>query len=314
MSDAKQRSIKSLNSHLERTGILALLNDESVIEIMLNSDGWLWVEAFGKPMYKQCKISPDDANIIIRSIAHFHGELVDKECPILECELPTDGSRFEGIVPPLTAQTSFTIRKKATKVFTLDDYFENGTMTEKQYNVIQDAVATRQNILIVGGTGSGKTTLTNAVIDSMVKHNEDDRIIIIEDTNEIQCAADNSVIMRTSEKASVTMGKLLRVTLRYRPDRILVGEVRGGEALDLLKAWNTGHPGGVATIHANSALLGLERLEQCIEEVSTNVNRKVIAQTINLVIFIKKTQQGRTIEELAYVHGHDGTHYDIEYI
>lgn len=187
-------------------------------------------------------------------------------------------------------------------------------MTEKQYNVIQDAVATRQNILIVGGTGSGKTTLTNAVIDSMVKHNEDDRIIIIEDTNEIQCAADNSVIMRTSEKASVTMGKLLRVTLRYRPDRILVGEVRGGEALDLLKAWNTGHPGGVATIHANSALLGLERLEQCIEEVSTNVNRKVIAQTINLVIFIKKTQQGRTIEELAYVHGHDGTHYDIEYI
>ncbi|MDF4971705.1 P-type conjugative transfer ATPase TrbB, partial [Vibrio parahaemolyticus] len=129
MSEHIDRSIRSLTSHLQRTGLLALLNDPNVIEIMLNSDGWLWVEAFGKPMYKQCKITPDDANIIIRSIAHYHGELIDKECPVLECELPTDGSRFEGIVPPLTAQTSFTIRKKATKLFTLDDYLEVGTVT-----------------------------------------------------------------------------------------------------------------------------------------------------------------------------------------
>lgn len=313
MPESKQRAIKSLNSHLERTGILALLNDDTVIEIMLNSDGWLWVEAFGKPMYKHCMITPDDANIIIRSIAHYHNELIDKECPVLECELPTDGSRFEGIVPPLTAQTSFTIRKKATKVFTMDDYVQGGTMTQRQYEIIQAAIANRQNILIVGGTGSGKTTLTNAVIDAMVKYNSDDRIIIIEDTNEIQCTAENSVIMRTSEKAKVTMGKLLRVTLRYRPDRILVGEVRGGEALDLLKAWNTGHPGGVATIHANSALLGLERLEQCIEEVSSNVNKKVIAQTINLLIFIKKTPQGRIIKELACVRSYDDNQYDIDY-
>ncbi len=314
MSEHIDRSIRSLTSHLQRTGLLALLNDPNVIEIMLNSDGWLWVEAFGKPMYKQCKITPDDANIIIRSIAHYHGELIDKECPVLECELPTDGSRFEGIVPPLTAQTSFTIRKKATKLFTLDDYLEVGTVTPSQLEAIRGAIANRENMLIVGGTGSGKTTLTNGIIDAMVKHNEDDRIIIIEDTNEIQCSAENSVIMRTSEKAGIGMKQLLRVTLRYRPDRILVGEVRGGEALDLLKAWNTGHPGGVATIHANSAALGLERLEQCIEEVSTNVNRNVIAATIHWIVFIKKTKDGRKIKELARVVGTDGQEYQLEYI
>lgn len=312
MSD-NERFIRSLNTHLARTELLPLLNDDNVIELMLNSDGWLWVEAFGKPMYRHHKITPDDANILIRTIAHFHGEIIDKENPILECELPTDGSRFEGIVPPLAAQTSFTIRKKATRLFTLEEYLKDGTLTAAQLTVLKQAVASRENILIVGGTGSGKTTLANAMIDAMVKHNEHDRILILEDTNEIQCAAQNSVIMRTSEKAGIGMRRLLRVTLRYRPDRILIGEVRGGEALDLLKAWNTGHPGGLATVHANSAELGLERIEQCIEEVATNVNRKVIAATINWVVFIKKTPSGRQIQELAKVMGVEGENYRLQY-
>lgn len=312
MSD-NERFIRSLNTHLARTELLPLLNDDNVIELMLNSDGWLWVEAFGKPMYRHHKITPDDANILIRTIAHFHGEIIDKENPILECELPTDGSRFEGIVPPLAAQTSFTIRKKATRLFTLEEYLKDGTLTAAQLAVLKQAVASRENILIVGGTGSGKTTLANAMIDAMVKHNEHDRILILEDTNEIQCAAQNSVIMRTSEKAGIGMRRLLRVTLRYRPDRILIGEVRGGEALDLLKAWNTGHPGGLATVHANSAELGLERIEQCIEEVATNVNRKVIAATINWVVFIKKTPSGRQIQELAKVMGVEGENYRLQY-
>lgn len=312
MSD-NERFIRSLNTHLARTELLPLLNDDNVIELMLNSDGWLWVEAFGKPMYRHHKITPDDANILIRTIAHFHGEIIDKENPILECELPTDGSRFEGIVPPLAAQTSFTIRKKATRLFTLEEYLKDRTLTAAQLAVLKQAVASRENILIVGGTGSGKTTLANAMIDAMVKHNEHDRILILEDTNEIQCAAQNSVIMRTSEKAGIGMRRLLRVTLRYRPDRILIGEVRGGEALDLLKAWNTGHPGGLATVHANSAELGLERIEQCIEEVATNVNRKVIAATINWVVFIKKTPSGRQIQELAKVMGVEGENYRLQY-
>ncbi|MEJ5074870.1 ATPase, T2SS/T4P/T4SS family, partial [Enterobacter ludwigii] len=154
----------------------------------------------------------------------------------------------------------------------------------------------------------------NAIIDGMVQHDAHDRIVIIEDTSEIQCAAQNSLIMRTSEKAGIDMGRLLRVTLRARPDRILVGEVRGGEALDLLKAWNTGHPGGLATVHANSAALGLERIEQCIEEVSTTVNRKVIAATINWIVFIRKTPEGRRVQELARVTGIKDGQYQLEYI
>ncbi|XUA21502.1 P-type conjugative transfer ATPase TrbB (plasmid) [Citrobacter sp. OP27] len=307
------RSIRSLTSHLDRTGLLPLLNNDHVIELMLNGDGWLWVEEFGRPMYRHSQVTPEDASILIRSIAHYHGEIIDAENPVLECELPTDGSRFEGIVPPLTPQTTFTVRKKATRLFTLDEYLDVNTLTVTQLEVLRGAISARENMLIVGGTGSGKTTLANAIIDAMVRHNEHDRIIILEDTNEIQCAAQNSVIMRTSEKAGVSMGRLLRVTLRYRPDRILVGEVRGGEALDLLKAWNTGHPGGLATVHANSAALGLERIEQCIEEVATTVNRKVIAATINWVVFIKKTADGRKIEELARVTGCDGQNYQLQY-
>lgn len=308
------RFTRSLNTHLERAGLLALLNDDTVTELMLNSDGALWVEAFGRPMYRHGEISPDDASILIRTIAHWHGEIIDRENPVLECELPTDGSRFEGVVPPLVAQTSFTIRKKAARLFTLDEYLAGEVLTRTQHDALRRAIAVRENILIVGGTGSGKTTLANAIIDAMVSHDENDRIIILEDTNEIQCAAQNSVIMRTSEKANVGMGRLLRVTLRYRPDRILVGEVRGGEALDLLKAWNTGHPGGLATIHANSAALGLERLEQCIEEVSVNINRKMIASVINWIVFIKKTPEGRQIQELARVTGVGSDGYQLEYI
>lgn len=308
------RTIRSLNTHLERTGLLPLLNDDNITELMLNSDGNLWVEAFGCPMYCHSEISPDDASILIRTIAHWHGELIDRENPILECELPTDGSRFEGIVPPLVAQTSFTIRKKATRLFTMEEYLSGNVLSLTQYNALLGAIADRENILIVGGTGSGKTTMANAIIDAMVRHCEHDRIIILEDTNEIQCAAQNSVIMRTSENAGVGMKRLLRVTLRYRPDRILVGEVRGGEALDLLKAWNTGHPGGLATIHANSAALGLERLEQCIEEVSMNINRRVIAATISWLVFIKKTPEGRRVQELVRVTGVDDGQYQLQYI
>ncbi|MEJ5074835.1 ATPase, T2SS/T4P/T4SS family, partial [Enterobacter ludwigii] len=153
------RSMRSLLSHLERTGLLPLLNNDNVIELMLNGDGWLWVEEFGKPMYRHCEITPTDASILISSIAHYHHEIIDRDNPVLECELPTDGSRFEGIIPPLVPQTAFIIRKKATRLFTLNDYLNVGTLSVSRHDVIRKAIAARENILIVGGTGSGKTTL-----------------------------------------------------------------------------------------------------------------------------------------------------------
>lgn len=306
MNDNKDRQIKKLNELLTCAGMLEHLQKNNVMELMLNPDGNLWIEEFGKAMHCVGQVDANDALTLICAIAHYHGEIINRDNPILECELPTDGSRFEGLVPPLVAQTSMTIRKKATRVFTLAEYVTSGIMTQAQCDALERAIAARRNILIVGGTGSGKTTLANGLIEAIVRIHRNDRILIIEDTNEIQCKAENAVIMRTHEKANVGMRELLRVSLRSRPDRILVGEVRGGEALDLLKAWNTGHPGGLATIHADSPLMGLERLEQCIREVSAHVDRNVIASTIQTVVFIKKTEQGqKRVESIIEVTGCD---------
>ncbi len=187
-------------------------------------------------------------------------------------------------------------------------------MSSSQAECVQSAIARRDNILVVGGTGTGKTTLGNALIDTMVEVSPDHRIVIIEDTREIQCRAQNSVQMKTSENKSMT--QLLRATLRLRPDRIIVGEVRGGEALALLKAWNTGHPGGIATLHANNARAGLIRLEQLVAEAVTDSGGRqmstLIAEAVDLIVVISKIGGQRKITEIAQVKGFDGADYVIE--
>jgi type IV secretion system protein VirB11 len=286
------------------------LRDPNVIEIMLNPDGNLWVEEFGEPMSVFGTMTAGQASLFMKAIAGYHNTTISDEKPILECELPIDGSRFEGIFPPVTKNPSFTIRKKALRVFTLNNYVENKILSELQFNVLLGAIESHQNILIVGGTGSGKTTFANALIDAMVQNNNDERIVIMEDTNELQCTAPNSVILRSNEHTSIN--QLLRATLRLRPDRILVGEVRGGEALELLKGWNTGHPGGIATIHADSAAQGLNRLEDLLSEATPNVNKAMIASTINVVVFIKKNPTGRKIEEVIQVTGYESNEYKYQ--
>jgi len=285
------------------THILSALENNNVIEIMLNPDGYLWIEEFGTGMKKICEFSPENAKSFMGTIATCLDTVVNMENPILEGELPFNGSRFEGLLPPVVAQPTFTIRKKAIKVFTLHDYAEHKIITTRQKEIIEQAVIEHKNILIVGGTGSGKTTLANAIIERISALTQDDRIVIIEDTAEIQCEAHNKVILRTTD--TTTMARLLKATMRLRPDRILVGEARDGVALDLLKAWNTGHPGGMATIHANSAKAGLTRLEQLIAEVTQSPMQKLIAEAINLVIFITKTKTGHLVEQIIEVKGFD---------
>lgn len=281
--------------------ILNFLYDDETIEIMLNSDSNLWVEKLGQNMQCLGKFSESKAKSIIGSVASFLDTTVNVDNPILECELPVDGSRFEALIPPVVATPTFTIRKKAIKIFTLDDYIKSEILTPKQKQIFEKAILERENILIVGGTGSGKTTFANAIIAGIADLTPEHRIIIIEDTAELQCASKNKVVLRASDKAD--MLRLLKATMRLRPDRIIVGETRGKEALDLLKAWNTGHPGGIATVHANSAYGGLTRLEQLISEVSTTNMSELIAEAINLVVFIKKTNNGRKIKEIIKISG-----------
>ena len=283
------------------------LKEPELVELMLNADGTVWADRLGQGMTPVGTMPSASAESFIGTIAATLRSTVTRENPILECELPLeapfDGSRFEALIPPVVVAPVFTIRRKASAVFTLEEYERQGMMSRRHRAAIESAVAQRHNILVVGGTSTGKTTLTNAIIDHMVRAAPQHRIIIIEDTSELQCAAKNAVVMRATD--TIDMQRLLKATMRLRPDRIIVGEVRGGEALSLLKAWNTGHPGGVCTVHANHARAGLQRVEQLIAEVSQTPMRRLIAEAVNLIVSIVKTATcaGRRVDEVVAVTG-----------
>jgi P-type conjugative transfer ATPase TrbB len=291
--------------------VCAFLDDPQVIEVMLNPDGRLWVERLGEPMRPAGTMSGSQAESLMATVAATLRTTITRENPILECELPLDGSRFEAWIPPVVPSPTFTIRRKASQVFSLADYVASGIMSRGQQQILETAVRERRNILVVGGTGTGKTTLTNALIAEIVAASPAHRLFIIEDTAEIQCAAPNAVILRATDQ--VDMLRLLKSTMRGRPDRIIVGEVRAGaEALALLKAWNTGHPGGVATVHANDARAGLIRLAQLMAEVTQAPMHALIAEAISLVVSIVKDTRhraGRRIEEIVSVEGVDSAGY-----
>lgn len=283
--------------------ICEALTDPSVVEIMQNPDGELWIERSSIGRVSQGHVlSPEQAERIIRLIASLSDFDVTREQPIVSAELPIGGQRFEGIMPPVALKPSFAIRVPAAQLFTLDDYVETGTMRDVDAHALRQAIRSRQNILVVGGTGSGKTTLTNALLAEIAR--VEHRLLILEDTRELQCAAKDCVSLRTQD--CVSMRDLVRSSLRLRPDRIIVGEVRGGEALDLLKAWSTGHPGGVATVHANSAADGLDRLEQLVGEVTANVPRKLISTAVNVVVGIENRGGVRRVTDILEVLGYDG--------
>jgi P-type conjugative transfer ATPase TrbB len=241
-----------------------------------------------------------DGERIIRLVAHHVGGEVHRANPRVSAELPETGERFEGLLPPVVTAPTFAIRKPAVAVFTLDDYVASGVMQPSHAKALRRAVAEHQNILVAGGTSTGKTTLTNALLAEVAKTS--DRVVLIEDTRELQCSAQNLVALRTKDGVA-SLSDLVRSSLRLRPDRILIGEVRGAEALGLLKAWGTGHPGGIGTIHAGSALGALRRLEQLIQEAVLTVPRALIAETINVVAVLSGRGADRRLAELAVVEG-----------
>ena len=289
--------------------IAAALEDPDVVEIMLNPDRTLWVDRLSSgraPM--DVELSEEDGERIIRLVAAHVGAEVHRGQPLLTAELPETGERFEGILPPAAPGPAFALRKRAVGVIPLDRYVTDGMMTAEQAAFLRRAVRERQNILVAGGTSTGKTTLANALLAEIAATG--DRVLVLEDTVELQCAARDHVPLRT-RAGVVSMTELVRATMRLRPDRVIVGEVRGGEALDLVKVWGTGHPGGIATIHAGSALGALLRLEQLILEVAVNPPRALIAEAVNVVVFIAGRGRKRRIESIARVAGCDGAGYRL---
>ena len=281
--------------------IAAFLEDPSIVEVMLNPDGRLWIDRLSSGLADTGeRLSAADGERIVRLVAHHVGAEVHAGAPRVSAELPETGERFEGLLPPVVAAPAFAIRKPAVAVFTLENYVAVGIMSAAQAAALRQAVSERRNILVAGGTSSGKTTLTNALLAEVAKTS--DRVVLIEDTRELQCQAPNLVALRTKDGV-VSLSDLVRSSLRLRPDRIPIGEVRGAEALDLLKAWGTGHPGGVGTIHAGTGIGALRRLEQLIQEAVVTVPRALIAETIDLVAVLAGRGSERRLAELVRVTG-----------
>ena len=299
-SEAVSRGSRMLRTALGST-IARYLDDAQVVEVMLNPDGRLWFDHLsdGLCATDHC-MSHADAERIVRLVAHHVGAEAHPAAPRVSAELPETGERFEGLLPPVVAAPTFAIRKPAVAVFSLDDYVTAKIMTQAQADILRIAVADRGNILVAGGTSTGKTTLTNALLAEVAKTK--DRVVLIEDTRELQCAAPNLVALRTKDNVA-SLSDLVRSSLRLRPDRIPIGEVRGPEALDLLKAWGTGHPGGIGTIHAGTALGALRRMEQLIQEAVITVPRALIAETIDLLAVLSGRGSARQLSELVHVGG-----------
>jgi type IV secretion system protein VirB11 len=300
------------------TAVLDALADPQIIEVMLNPDGRLWLDELGVGMRDTGTIVPAaQAENLLGTIAATLGSIVNAERPILEGELALDGSRICGLLPPVVRAPAFCIRKAASAVYTLDDYVRDGILDGEtspgvmggleapSYGhaaTLRHAIAARQNILVVGGTQSGKTTLTNGLLHELASSVGDgQRVVVLEETRELRCTVGNHVALRSTDTIDLT--RLVRTALRLRPDRIIVGEVRGAEALAMLKAWNTGHPGGIATVHANDAHAALIRLEQLVQEANVPAQPALIAEAVDLIVVIVRTSTGRRITEVARVRG-----------
>ncbi len=330
----QQRQRYDAKLRRELGDVVRFLEDPEVEDIVLNPDSRLWVRRIGQSFEPAGQMCAAQAASAIHTIAAWKGTTVNHERPILETELPLDGSRFEGIISPVVRRPIFAIRLRPRRIFTLDEYERAGILSNIQDGlnrnecssdefiqsvqarphgeIIRAAICARKNILVVGSTGSGKTTLVNAILDGIARLTPEDRVISIEDTTELQCAVNNWVDLRAV--GEVTMLDCLRACLRLKPTRIVVGEVRGAEAHTLLKAWNTGHPGGIATVHANDALSGLTRLESLVAEATAAPQQRLIAEAVDLVVFIDQgagLNTRRKVREIVAVTGYEDGGYQV---
>lgn len=306
---ADDRTLEALKATMGPE-LLSYMTDDNVFELMLNSDGKLWIDTFDKGCIDSgMTIEASQAKRIIYAVSALSNQVIDTEKrPFLEADIKANylfsNCRFQGELPTIVDAPSFNIRKHSKQIFSLDDYVRQGTMSSAQKEALITAIKSHKNIIAAGGTASGKTTMLNAILNEISK--SDDRVIIIEDTPELQCSAKNHQNLKTRQPL-VDMDALLRITLRKSPKRIVVGEVRGKEALTLLTAWSTGHRGGCSTIHSDSALDTLYRLEEMISEASLTPQQARIGRAIDVVVYLRMVGLKRVVEDIIEVVGYNKT-------
>lgn len=307
-----ERKLEALRHALGAT-VLAALEEPTVVEILANPDGRLILDRVGEGRCDTgCVLSVEARERTIRLIADYVGETVTRENPRLSGVLPATGERFQGVLPPVSVGPAFSIRKHPVMIWGLDDYVRDGVMTKGQANALRIAASERRNILVSGGTGSGKTTLANAILADPAF--AEARVFLIEDTPELQCSAWDVVsVVTRRQPMAIGVADLVRDALRMRPDRIVIGEMRdGAAALETLKSWNTGHPGGLSTVHANSAPEALRRIEDLIGEVASQVPCRMIGEAVDCVVHMRRTASGRRVEKIIAVNGFGADGYRIE--
>ena len=298
--------------------ILAAISDPDVTEVYVNpQDCAVRYDTRSRGKVDSGEfIDGHRVEMFLNAVASRLGVTLTSTSPRLEAELPVRvfaGARLQGFVPPVTSGPAFNIRKPASSIFSIDDYVASGVLSEDQGIVLRAAIAERKNILVVGGTNTGKTTLANALLHEIATQFPADRVVILEDTVELQCAARDQLALRTT--SSTTLADLLRSALRTSPSRIIVGEVRGAEALDLLDAWATGHPGGVATLHASSVEGALTRLDRLAQRANVPAQAELVAEAIHLVIVIDGSHSRRRVTDVARVRGFDGSgHFVLQHL
>ncbi len=290
------------------------LNNDAVTEIMLNADGRIWVDEHGVGMYcTEATLTPESAYRIIGQIAAHMGQEIHQHKPVINGKLPIWGYRVQASVPPIVEQPVFSFRKPAKIVFSMQQCIAQGMINEATASFLENAVHSKNNILIGGSTSSGKTTFANTLLQCMSHTN--DRLYIVEDTVELQSTAKNKVQILVIPQLYSWHDAMMEA-LRYRPDRIIVGEVRHGiAALEMLKIWNTGHAGGLSTIHADSALDMLDRLAELIGEVKPTSAVPLIARSIDLCIHLEKNTHvpaGRSISGIYKVNGFQDNNFSVE--
>ncbi|MGT2457741.1 P-type conjugative transfer ATPase TrbB [Cupriavidus basilensis] len=312
ISEKKARLLAKLTRELGPI-VRKSLDDPEVVEVMLNNDGLLWEDNFVHGMREIGTMSAIDSESLIGTVATSMGQVANYEKPIVQGVLLTHSARFQGVLPPNAVGPVFAIRKRASKIFRFSEYVAQGIMTQAQCDALEAAIVAAKNILVIGGTGSGKTTLANAVLASMADLVPNTRVAIIEDTAELQCALRNKFFLTTSDYA--TTDALVASCLRLRPDRIIVGEVRDKAADSVLKAWNTGHSGGLATAHANNEWSALSRMTALAMEapgITREVAQERIGEAVNIIVSIQRQHSGgRRVEAVLEVNGFEGGRFDL---